>query len=228
MQSDFTFVLHCLNCGLKGEIDEYTLRYPCPECRSEMKLSHIKVNIPVGILRNRLSDLQLKKAHGDFISGRIFALLADSADPAIRNLVEEVVYEKYCRDHGITLPKSAAKFQPHEPARSAGKKRVAGSPSHVHAQDSLASSRKQIKSSPNSFPKSPRSPAPPRVHVTSKRAGNCWRCDGTGVVTAYTAHPHVCPICNGTGSLISGSSPVRKTPAVVPPPRADHSRLSLL
>lgn len=195
MQSDFTFVLHCANCGLNGEIDEYTLRYQCPECKSEMKLSHIKTNIPTEMLRTRLSDLQLKKMHGDFISGRIFALLADSTDPTIRNLIEEVVYERYCRDHGIPIPKSAVKSQPKESAQSSLKKVVTRSSPQVHPQGRLTSPPKKVITTPKSF----RSPSPPRNTTVPKKVGDCWRCDGTGIITTHTDHPHLCHVRNGTG-----------------------------
>ena len=105
-ESDFTFVLHCVNCDLYGEIDEYTLRYQCPRCDSEMKLSHIKKNVTGDELSSAISSLLVKKVKGDRISARIFALLADSSDPEIRNLIEKVTYEKYRIEHGITPPAS--------------------------------------------------------------------------------------------------------------------------
>lgn len=114
MTSDFIFVLHCPNCGADGEIEEYTLRCQCPACQSEMKLSHIETGLSGDILKDRLCDLLSKKAQGDTLSGQIFALLADSAESAIRTVVEEVVYEQYCRDHGIAVPQTTLKSRAQE------------------------------------------------------------------------------------------------------------------
>ena len=99
MQSDFTFVLRCINCGIKGEIDEYIFTYQCPECGDVMKLSYIKTNIPDNKLRDHLEELLSPKKQGDIVAGRILALLADSSDSNIRNVLEKVIYEeKYCQD----------------------------------------------------------------------------------------------------------------------------------
>ncbi|MBR5902566.1 hypothetical protein IKZ40_09550, partial [bacterium] len=94
-------MLRCAKCGLNGEFEEYTLRHECPECGSEMRLFRIDANISGESLRTRLRELLSAKARGDGISGRIFALLADSPDPEVRKLIDDALYEKYCRVHGI-------------------------------------------------------------------------------------------------------------------------------
>ena len=91
--SDFVFKFTCSECGKSCLFSQY-VDCQCPQCQSGMKVSDAKINISGNILKKQLWDLLLKKEQGDVAARRMLAVLSDSPDPDVRDLIEKTRYEK--------------------------------------------------------------------------------------------------------------------------------------
>ena len=91
--SDFVFKFTCSECGKSCLFSQY-VDCQCPQCQSGMKVSDAKINISGNILKKQLWDLLLKKEQGDVAARRMLAVLSDSPDPDVRDLIEKNRYEK--------------------------------------------------------------------------------------------------------------------------------------
>ena len=103
MQASFIFILRCSLCGLKGKINKYVSSCQCPKCQAVMKPSDIKANVSADKLRACIDDLRSKKNKTN-VDKYTLGLLADSSDPTIRKVFDEVM------DEDISLKKETVEI----------------------------------------------------------------------------------------------------------------------
>gem|GEM_PF-3783221 len=92
---DFVFTFTCSKCGTNSLFGQYVLDCRCPQCQAGMNVSNAKINISGNVLKKRLWDLLLKKEQGDVVARRTLAVLSDSPDASVRELIEKNHYEKF-------------------------------------------------------------------------------------------------------------------------------------
>ena len=88
------YILQCISCGVYGEIEEYTETFNCPKCRGEMKLSEVRISGDDSSIDVLLEQMINSAEHGDVISKRTLAFLADSPNEHTRTAVENAFYRK--------------------------------------------------------------------------------------------------------------------------------------
>ena len=238
--SDFVFTFTCSKCGTNSLFGQYVLDCRCPQCQAGMNVSNAKINISGNILKKQLWDLLLKKEQGDVAARRTLAVLSDSPDASVRELIEKNHYEKFKGYEFQPLMPLEPERKP-EPVSEPEKNPPSSAPKRTVEVTCPYCSRKEVISASflgfhvkcnvcnNTFlALSPRpsssgtkkvSPPPPTVPGYTVEV-KCPYCGRKKVISAFFLGLHVkCNVCNNTFlAQSSGASSSGRTKVTPPPP----------
>ena len=239
--SDFVFKFTCSECGKSCLFSQY-VDCRCPQCQSGMKVSDAKINISGNILKKQLWDLLLKKEQGDVAARRMLAVLSDSPDPDVRDLIERTRYEKLRGNEFQPLMPLEPERKP-EPVSEPEKNLPSSAPKRTVEVTCPYCSRKKVietsllgqpvmcyvcyncflaKSSGASSSGRPKvTPPPPSSTVPQRTVEvHCPYCSRKKVIpTSYLGLYIKCNVCNSTfPTQSSGASSSGRTKVTPPPP----------